>query len=157
VALAQNNVIGGNNQLLWHLPADLRYFKELTTGHVVIMGRKTFDSIGKVLPNRIFVVISSRATGLPAEVHRATSLAQALEQAHSLTSSEIFVIGGGQIYKQALPLAHKLYITEVKARFEGDTVFPEIDKNIWQENSRVKHFSDEKNNYNYDFVTYLRQ
>lgn len=158
VAIAENNIIGGNNKLLWHLPADMRYFRLLTTNNIVIMGRKTFDSIGKPLPNRTNIVISRNERQYDEGILKVDSLEKALEKAEILrkTDQQIFVIGGAQIYQMALANAQNLYVTEVKASFDGDTFFPKIDKDIWHEASREKHLKDEKNNFNYEFVVYNR-
>lgn len=133
VAVAQNNVIGGNNSLLWHISADLKRFKALTTGHTVIMGRKTYESIGRPLPKRNNLIISNnrdfRAEGCTV-FH---SLDAAL--AHCANDDEVFVMGGGQIYRLALPKANKIYLTRVHRNFEGDTHFPNINPSEW----RVTH------------------
>lgn len=166
VAIAENGVIGGENKLLWHLPADLKYFKQLTTGNIVIMGRKTYESIGKPLPNRTNIVIS-RVLNLKIEGCLVlNSIENALKEAEKLNHQnlkkqlplqKIFVIGGAQIYHLAMPLANKLYVTEVKATFEGDTFFPKINKSNWQEISREAYTMDEKNQYNFDFVIYQKK
>lgn len=154
VAVAHNGVIGGNNQLLWHLPADLKHFKQITTGHVVIMGRKTHESIGRALPNRQNVVISRQA-GYQAEGCVVVgSLDEALQTL--APDATAYVIGGGQIYQQALPIAHKIYLTEVKHTVEGDTFFPALSPDEWREISRISHSADEKNPYAYDFVEYVK-
>jgi dihydrofolate reductase len=163
VAIASNGVIGGENKLLWHLPADLKYFKQLTTNHTIIMGRKTYESIGRALPNRINIVIS-RKTDFSAEgCFIANSLENALQLAASFEDKNIendeqsvFIIGGAQIYSLALPITQKLFVTEVKHSFEGDTYFEKIDAEIWKEVEREQHFANEKNIYDYDFVVYQR-
>jgi dihydrofolate reductase len=165
VAIAENGVIGGDNKLLWHLPADLKYFKQLTTGNIIIMGRKTYESIGKPLPNRINIVISRDLNYSNEGCINVNSIEEAIEIAENLNAEcliaknpihEIFVIGGAQIYKLAIVLANKLYVTEVKAKFEGDTYFDPIDKTKWSETSRIAHSKDEKNTIEYDFVVYQR-
>lgn len=137
VAVAKNRVIGANNQLIWHIADDLKNFKRITSGHPVIMGRKTFESLGRALPNRRNIVISrnSNYTADGAEV------VDSLEQAIKICSpqEENFVIGGGEIYNQAIQIAHKLYITEVDLTPQGDTHFPEIDLKIWKETLREAH------------------
>lgn len=155
VAIAENNVIGKDNTLIWHLPADLKYFKQLTTGNTVIMGRKTYDSIGKPLPNRRNVVIT-RNKDLKID---GCDLVNSLEEALDLTKTEenVFIIGGAQIYKEAMSVADKLYITEVKQQFDGDAFFPEIKKDQWEEILRDEHKADEKNKIDYSFVTYKRR
>ena len=150
--MAENRVIGKENKLIWHLPADLKFFKNLTTGHPIIMGRKTFESIGKPLPNRTNIIITRQADFTAEGCLVAHSLTEALMMAQQL-DSDIFVIGGAEIYKQAMFLADTIYLTEVHHTFEGDTFFPEIDSILWQETSREEHKADEKNPYDYAFVT----
>lgn len=130
VATSENGVIGNNNQLLWHISADLKRFKKLTAGHTVIMGRKTFESIGQPLSNRRNIVIS-RSEGLKFEgCIVAKSLDSALELAG--TDDEVFIIGGGEVYRQALPFAERIYLTLVHASYEGDTFFPALNPNEWK-------------------------
>lgn len=150
VAVSANNVIGKNNQLIWHLPADLKHFKQLTTGHTIIMGRKTYDSIGKPLPNRRNVVISRSVTQI-----EGCEVAPSLEDALKLSSEEkeVFMIGGAEIYRQALPLADRIYLTHVHQNFDGDTFFPETDLQTWQETEREDFLPDEKNKLSYSFIT----
>ncbi|HET7832050.1 MAG TPA: dihydrofolate reductase [Gallionella sp.] len=154
VAMATNRTIGINNTLPWRIPEDLKYFKMLTLGHHMIMGRKTFDSIGKPLPGRTTVVVS-RDTTLKIEgcivVH---SLEKAI--AACVGDEEIFIIGGGELFAQTLPLADKLYITEIQQDVEGDTHFPEFDKTEWQEVAREKRSQTEPQPLEYHFVTYRR-
>ncbi|WP_462265049.1 dihydrofolate reductase [Mucilaginibacter sp.] len=153
VAIAQNKAIGKNNQLLWHLPADLKHFKEITSGHTIIMGRKTYDSIGKPLPNRRNIVITRQALQLPGcEVVPSLNAALALCQ----NETELYIIGGAQIYKEALPLTDTIYLTEVHQSFEADTFFPEIRPEEWEEILRQNHAPDEKNALSYSFVTLRR-
>jgi dihydrofolate reductase len=154
VAVSQNGVIGHNNQLIWHLPNDLKQFRKLTTGHTIIMGRRTFDSIGKPLPNRTSIVIS-RDTNLKIDGCTVVdSLPKAIETAKLTETDEAFVIGGAEIYRLALPLVNKMYVTEVKADFEGDT-FLQISTDGWKEISRVSHQADEKHGWAFDFVEYV--
>lgn len=155
VAKAENNVIGNENQLIWHLPNDLKHFKNLTSGHPIIMGRKTFESIGKPLPNRTNIVITRNSNWNADGVLIANSLEQAIEKAKEF-DSEVFIIGGGNIYEQAMNLADVLVVTEVHHSFEGDTKFPEIDLNIWKEISREKFGKDEKHSVEYSFVQFER-
>lgn len=158
VAQANNRVIGKANELPWYLPADLRHFKEITVGHTVIMGRKTFDSIitrlGRPLPNRTNIVIT-RDKGFKAEdakiVH---SLKAAIQTA---ADGEMFVIGGAQIYEQALPYLDRIYLTQIKADIEGDTHFPELAQEEWWELSNEHHKKDDKNPYDYSFITLVRK
>ena len=132
VAVCDNQVIGKDNGLVWHLPADLKYFKETTMGHWVIMGRKTFESFGNPLPGRPHVVIT-RNPDYDAKGHKlAGSLHEAFEIAATENENEVFVLGGGEIYKQAIEMVDRMYVTEVHGTFEGDTLFPEIDLSVWQ-------------------------
>ena len=154
VAMAENRVIGRNNQLPWRIPADLRHFKALTLGKPVIMGRKTYESIGRPLPGRDKIVITADS-GYQAEgcqvVH---SVEQALEAAGSC--EEAMIIGGANLYRQTLENADRLYLTLVKAEPEGDTWFPEIELQQWREIERQAHTADESNEYDYDFVVLER-
>lgn len=151
VATARNLAIGHENQIPWYLSADLKYFKKTTTGHHVIMGRKSFQSIGKPLPNRTNVVVTRDlffvATGCIV-VH---SLEEALELAEANGETEAFIIGGGEIYRKSWPYLDRLYLTEVDTEPEGDVFFPKIDETAWQELSREAHPADEKNEFGYVF------
>lgn len=152
VAVAENGVIGHNNQLIWHLPNDLKQFRRLTTGHCIIMGRKTFDSIGKPLPNRTSVIISRNPDFQVEGCITVDSLEKAILKAREIESEDAFIIGGAEIYRLSLPLADKIYLTEVHSSFEGDALFPTIDKNVWQETKRENFETDEKHLYKYSFV-----
>ncbi len=156
VAKSDNNVIGHDNQLIWHLPNDLKHFKEITTGHPIIMGRKTFESIGRALPNRTNIIITRNKNYSIENTKVAHSLNEAIEIAKKI-DEDIFIIGGGKIYEQALDLVDILEVTEVHENFEGDTYFPVIDLNVWKEISRIKHHKDEKNKFDYSFVRYERK
>lgn len=149
--MTKNRVIGCNNQLPWHLPADLNRFKQLTLNKTVIMGRKTFESIGHALPERENIVITHQPHYLAKNCKIANSLENAIFQA---SHDEIFIIGGQTIYEQALPLAHQLLVTLIDAAIEGDTFFPEIDKTKWQLIFKEKHLANEKNTYPYEFLIY---
>jgi len=154
VAMAQNRTIGIDNALPWRIPEDLRHFKALTMGHHMIMGRKTYDSIGKPLPGRTTVVVS-RDRSLEIEgCIVAHSLQEAL--AACANDDEIFVVGGADIYAQALPLADTLYITEVQQEIAGDAWFPELDRSGWQEMSRERHRQETPQPLEYHFATYRR-
>lgn len=154
VAMATNNGIGKNNQLLWHIPADLKHFKQITSGHTVIMGRKTYDSIGKPLPNRRNIVITRQPLSINGcEVMN--SVQEALE--NCTDNEEVFIIGGAEIYRQTLPLVNTLYLTLVHQDFEADTHFPQIKADEWQEISRENHQPDEKNKFSYSFITFRRR
>jgi dihydrofolate reductase len=148
-AVAENNAIGKNNQLLWHLPADFKRFKEITTGHYIVMGRKTFESFPKPLPNRTHIVISRQKNYKPEGCIVVPSLEKALEI--SPKNEEVFIIGGGEIYKQSIAIANKLDITKVHQSFDGDVFFPEIDPKIWKLTSEKFHKKDEKNNFDFSF------
>ena len=153
-ALAANGVIGRDNGLPWRLPADLAHFKALTLGKPVLMGRRTWESIGRPLPGRINIVLT-RDPGYRAEGARVVhSPEQALEVAAG--SEELMVIGGEQLYRQMLDRADRLYLTEVKADVEGDAHFPGFDRRHWRELSRESHPRDARNEYDYDFVTLAR-
>lgn len=154
-AVAKNRVIGISGKLPWHLPADFLYFKETTIGYPIIMGKKTFDSIGVPLPNRQNIVLSKNFENISG-IDVAKSISKAIELAHK-NNSEIFIIGGASIYEQFIELSGKLYITEVDCQPEGDTYFPVIDMNIWKEVSRKHRKSDENNSHNMDFVVYERK
>lgn len=138
VAAAQNNAIGGNNDLLWRIPEDLKRFKALTMGKMCLMGRKTFESIGKALPGRRFVVISRDKSYQLADC----TVVQSLEEALALgkNEAEVMIIGGGEIYRQALPFTDRIYLTRVMADFEGDTYFPELAANEWREAEKSEVF-----------------
>ncbi len=155
VATAENNVIGYRNQLIWKLPADLRHFKMLTTGHPVIMGRKTFESIGKALPNRRNIVISTNKAYQAEGCEMAGSIAIALEMVKD--ASEAFIIGGGTIYKEIWDKADRLYLTRVHISPEGDTYIPEVRAEEWIEMKREDFQADEKNEYAYSFIDYQRK
>jgi dihydrofolate reductase len=152
VAVAENGVIGKNNELPWRLSADLKHFKQITTGHHIIMGRKTFESIGKPLPNRISIIITRQADYTQAGCLVANSIEQAVELAKQNEETEAFIIGGGQIYDSSLELADEIYFTRVHAEIDGDAFFPKLDSEKWIEISREKHDADEKNQFDYSFV-----
>ncbi len=151
VAAAENNAIGKNNQLLWHLPNDLKFFKNTTWAGVVIMGRKTFESVNKPLPGRLNIVITSNPNWQFETVKTAKSLEQAIEIAMAENFKEIFVIGGGEIYKQSMHLANTIYLTRVHTSIDADTFFPDFNKNDWQLVSRTDFSADEKHAYDYSF------
>lgn len=155
VAVAKNNVIGKDNSLIWYLPADLQHFKRLTMGCPIIMGRKTFESIGKALPGRTSVIVTRNKTFHAENCVTVHSLEEALEKVQS--HKEVFIIGGADIYRQALEKADKLYLTKVHESFDGDTFFPEIDMAAWQLIEEKKMQADDKNKYSYSFLTYIRK
>ena len=156
VAISENYAIGKNNQLLWHMPADLKFFKKTTSGHTVIMGRKTFDSVGKPLPNRRNIVITRDLT-LKID---GVEVVNSLDEAILITKNEakpIFIIGGAEIYKQALPKTDTLYLTTIHHNFDADTFFPHLDSNEWKVISVEHHQADEKNQYDYTFEVLARK
>lgn len=155
VAMAHNRVIGKANTLPWHLPADLQHFKSLTMGHHIVMGRKTYESIGKPLPGRISVVVSRNAHYVQPGVVVVNSLEAAILACSD--DDEIFVIGGAEIYRQAIALADRIYLTEIDAGISGDAYFTELDPALWTESARTSHTPDEKNRHAYDFVIYDRR
>ncbi len=161
-AVTKNRVIGRNNDLPWKLPDDMKYFMETTTGHPVIMGRKNFDSLPpkfKPLKDRLNIVLTRNPTALAAyPVRTVDSMQEAMAiAAQEPSGGEVFVIGGAQIYSLALPLADRLYITEIDAVIEGDTFFPEFDRGKWQEVSRRHHDADARHAFAFDFVVYERK
>lgn len=155
VALSENHVIGSGNQLPWKLSADLKRVKALTMGHHLIMGRKTYESIGRPLPGRTNVIITRNGSYAPEGCVVVNSLAAALELAKE--DSEAFVFGGGEIFREALPLVNKIYLTKVHCVIDGDTHFPELTSSEWIELDREEFKADEKNEYDYSFVTLQRK
>ncbi|GGZ26333.1 dihydrofolate reductase [Echinicola pacifica] len=157
VAKATNNVIGRNNQLIWKLSADLQHFKRHTTGHLILMGRKTYESMGKPLPNRTSVVITRNPNySLPDGHYVVHSLEEAITLAEKLQQEKVYIIGGAEIYKLALPIADELLITEVNCQPEGDAFFPEFKEENWRKLTEEVHHKDEKNQFDYTFVHYQR-
>lgn len=157
VAAAENNAIGKNNQLLWHLPNDLKFFKNTTWGMPVIMGRKTFESVNKPLPGRMNIVITRQANWKAEGVTSATSLKDALHKAEVAHYKQAFVIGGGEIYKDALHKADIVYLTRVHAVINGDTFFPHLHEDVWQLESNEDFAGDEKHMYAYSFQKWVRK
>lgn len=156
VAAAENNAIGKNNRLLWHLPNDLKFFKNTTWGMPVIMGRKTFESVNKPLPGRFNIVITRQAGWKADGVITATDLQDALKKAAETNCKEFFVAGGGEIYKDAFSQAGKIYLTRVHETIDGDTFFPAIDGSKWQLISSQDFEADEKHKYAYSFQTWVK-
>ncbi|UJL48055.1 dihydrofolate reductase [Virgibacillus sp. NKC19-16] len=157
LAMDRNRVIGLNNDLPWHLPKDFRFFKERTSGHTVIMGRKTYDSLDGALPNRKNVVVTRKNTTFPEEVEVITDLKKIQEWNKANADEEFFVIGGGDIFKQVLPYADRMYITFIDESFEGDAYFPEFIEDEWNLTSKEKGEKDDKNPYDYYFLQYDRK
>lgn len=159
VAMAKNRVIGRNNKLPWHLPADLKHFKFLTMGQTIVMGRKTYESIGKPLPGRANIIITRQAGY---EVPGATvvnSIDDALRMCEKVRSinGENFIIGGEELYRQTLKICQRIYITEIQRDFEGDVFFPEFDPGEWEETQRDKHISENDTDLEYHFVVLDRK
>jgi dihydrofolate reductase len=155
-AIASNNALGKDNDLIWYLPADLKRFKKVTTGHYILMGRNTFESIGRPLPNRTTIIITRNKNYFKEGCLIANSLEQAIEMAKP--AAQIFIIGGAQIYKETIAkeVAVQLDITLVHHNFEADVFFPEIDPKVWKEVAREDYKADEKNDYDYSFVSYQK-
>ncbi len=157
VATAKNNVIGKDNNIPWYLPADLKYFKKTTLGHHIIMGRKSFVSIGKPLPKRTNIIITRDPFYIATGCIVTHSIEEALHIAKENGEEEAFIIGGGQIYQQAFPLLDKIYLTEVDAEVEGEIYFPKINEDEWKEIKKEAHVPDEKNEHAYVFRVLKRK
>lgn len=153
VAIAKNRVIGFNNTLPWHLPEDLKHFKALTTGHHIIMGRKTYESLGRLLPNRVTVIVTRNKSYKVEGALVVHSLQDAIQLCKN--DDEVFIIGGAELYKDGLQVANQLYITEVDLKVQGDAFFPEFDLNEWQETVRTAHVNEQGLAFNY--VIYERK
>lgn len=157
VAISENNVIGKDNKLVWNLPEDLKRFKQLTTGHTIIMGRKTFESIGRVLPNRKHIVITrDESYRVDDENVEIINNIEDLDKYIDL-DEEFFVIGGAIIYRQLMPKVNKMYITKIHQKFQGDAYFPIINEDEWKIVERTNGIKDEKNPYDYEFITYVKK
>ena len=157
VAKAKNNVIGKNNELIWKLPEDLKRFKELTMGHTIIMGRKTFESLGRVLPNRKHIIFSQNPDFKVNDenveiVHSMLQIQEYIED-----KEEHFVIGGAMIYNLLMPYVTKMYVTQIDREFEGDAFFPRIDENTWEVVERTEVMEDENSHLKYEYITYKRK
>lgn len=162
VAVSANGVIGKDNDLIWYLPRDLNYFKRVTENHVVIMGRRNYESIPekyRPLPKRTNVIVTRQDSYEAANCDLVSSVEEGIELANKLGDAEPYIIGGGQIYRYALDqnLIDRMYITEVHHKFDGDTFFPEVDLSIWKEVSREDHSADNRHNYAYSFVVYEKK
>lgn len=156
VAIAKNNVIGKDNKLIWHLPEDLKRFKEITTGKTIIMGKNTFLSLGKVLPNRKHIVLTKdKEYKIDNEQ---VEIANGIEDIKKYIEDkeEHFVIGGASVYKLLMPYSNKMYVTRINENFEGDTYFPEIEEE-WKEIERTQGIKNEKNPYDYEYITYTKK
>ena len=157
VAIANDNVIGKDNKLIWHIPEDLKRFKSITTGHTMVMGRKTFESLGRILPNRKHVILCNDM-----ELNIDDENVEVLDDISKLdkyinSDEEIFVIGGATIYKLLMPYAKKLYITKINQDFVGDVYFPEIKDDEWQEVKRESGLKNEENPFDYEYIDYVRK
>ena len=156
-AIGKNNELGKNNSLLWNLPKDMEHFRETTRGHAVIMGRKTFESIGKPLPNRRNIIITRDTAYSHEDIEVVHSVSEALSL-FGKSDEEVFVIGGAEIYIQAITKANKLYITSVDASFhDADTFFPFIDENVWKKVKSIKHPKDAIHSYNIEIQEYMKK
>ena len=153
VAISENHVIGKGNKLLWHISNDLKHFKEITSGHTVIMGRKTYESVGKPLPRRRNIIVTRQAITI-----EGCEVVNSIEAALALCKDEqeVFIVGGAEIYRQSLHLTNRIYLTIVHKQFEGDSFFPELDKQEWKEVFRENHLPDEKDTLPYSFITLER-
>lgn len=161
-AVAENNVIGGNNQLMWHLPLDMRFFMKTTEGHCILTGRRNYESIPekfRPLKNRTNIVVTRQETYLEEseELKVVNRIEQGIQLAKDLEERELFIIGGGEIYEQTMHLADRLYLTEIKHQFDGDTFFPSFDRSGWNETSRIICGADADNAYEMQFVVLERK
>ena len=159
VAVSQNGVIGKDNQLAWHLPDDMKYFSNMTKGHSIIMGRKNWESIPtkfRPLPERKNIVITRNKNFKSKEAFVVNSIEQAIDISRTNEDEEVFIIGGGEIYKLGLEYVDKIYITEIYAEIEGNTFFPKWKKDDWIEISRISHPKDEKHKYSFDYIIYKK-
>lgn len=155
-AASENNGLGKDNKLVWHLPDDFKRFKQITSGHTIILGRKTFESFPKPLPNRTHIIIT-RQKNYPVQENCfiANSIENALEMAPK--NENIYIIGGAEIYKQSLHLTDKIELTRVHTTCEADAFYPEIDEKIWKIESEEMHHKDEKHNFDFTFITYIKR
>lgn len=153
--MGEKNEIGFENKLLWHLPKDLKHFKDITSGHPIIMGRKTYESIGKPLPNRTNIVISRKKNWFEEGILIVGSIKEAVKFAKKIDEN-VFIIGGGNIYEQTMEIVDKLEVTLVKADLQADTFFPKINPKVWKKTEEIFHEKDEKNEYDFSFQTYER-
>ena len=157
VAASTNNAIGKQNSMLWHLPEDLKFFKNTTWGMPVIMGRKTFEAVGKPLPGRTNIIVTTNKEWRAENTITTSSIEEAVNVAKATNANEIFITGGGEIYKQTLPTADKVYLTRVHTEIDGDAFFPVLDTNVWEVSFEKHVKADEKNKYDMTFQTWLRK
>ncbi|MCZ8022677.1 MAG: dihydrofolate reductase [Cyclobacteriaceae bacterium] len=156
-ALSKNNVIGKNNDLPWHLPNDMKYFMQTTKGHCVLMGRKNYESLPekfRPLPNRTNILVTRQANFHAPGCEVFNTIEKGIAYAKDIGETELFIIGGAEIYSATLPLADTLYLTEINAVIDGDTFFPKVDKTKWKETSRQVNNRDDKHKFDFDFVVY---
>lgn len=157
VATSLNNVIGKNNALPWHMPTDMAYFKEKTWGHHIVMGRKNYEAEGKALPGRSNIVLTrNRDYSIPDGIV-VNKIKDAIENALKAREKELFIVGGEEIYKLAMPFTDRIYLTRIHTEVNGDTFYPKLDMNIWQQIAIDKRKADEQNPYDYDFIVYERK
>ncbi len=157
VAKAANNVIGNNNDLIWHMPHDMKHFRSTTMGHYIIMGRKTFEATKKPLPGRTSIVVTRNKDYKAEGCIIVNNIQDAFDLGKENQQEEVFILGGGEIYKMSMDMADKIYLTEIKETFEGDTYFPEIDYGKWKETKREQYKADDKNPHDYAFVELIRK
>ena len=157
VAASTNNVIGVNNGLPWHMPDDMAYFKGKTWGHHIVTGRRNYEAEGRALPGRVNFVLTRNPDFSITDGIVVHQLQDACELARKAGETELFIVGGEEIYKLALPLSDRIYLTRIHANVIGDTFYPELDKNIWEEINRVENIKDSNNHYDYDFLIYERR
>jgi dihydrofolate reductase len=158
-AVSKNGVIGRNNDLPWKLPDDMKYFKEMTKGHAVIMGRRNYESVPekyKPLPYRVNIIVTRQKDFVAPGCQVVNSIEEAVKVGEASNKGEIFDIGGSEIFRLGMPLAKRIYLTEIKAEIEGDVYFPEFDRKQWKEVSRTAHGTDERHAFAFDFVVYER-
>lgn len=159
-AVAENNTIGKDNRLLWRLPADMKFFKDKTLDHCIITGRKNYESIPekfRPLPGRVNIIVTNNREYYQQGAVTVNSIEDAIAEAKLLNETEAFIIGGGEIYKQTIGIADEMWVTKVHKEFEGDTAFPEIDKNVWNETVFQKFERDEKHNYDFTIYHYTKK
>ena len=157
VAVANNNVIGKDNDLIWRLPADLKHFKNITMGHCMLMGRKNFESIGRPLPGRTTIIVTRNKDYKVDGCHTVFSIEEGIDLAKSLNETELMIIGGGQIYEQSLPSTSKIYFTAVHETFEGDTSYPTLSSDKWTLTNEENHSANEKNKHDFTFREYIKK
>lgn len=157
VAVSLNSVIGKNGGLPWHMPTDMAYFKNKTWGHHIVTGRRNYEAEGKALPGRINIVLTRKSDYQISDGIVVNELEDAIDIAHKSGEKELFIVGGEQIYKLAMPVTERIYLTRIHADLDGDTFYPELDMNTWEEVFIDRRKADENNPYDYDFIVYERQ